>query len=374
VSDSPTAGKTIVTLQFLGMGVVWGSSFLFMKIALTGVSFGQVAWSRLVLGGLTLGLIVLVTRPRVRNGPVLPREGIVWLHFLVIAITGCVVPHLLFAWAEQYVSSSLASIYNAATPIMTALMVTLAFRVERLGRSQVVGVVVGILGVVVIIGPWQYAALTGDLWGQLACLGAAVCYGFTFGYTRRFLSGRPIAGATFAFLNIGIGGAIMLLLTPVLAWQPVDLTVSIVLSLVALGALGTGLAYIFYINVLRAWGPTNTSTVTYVTPVVGVLLGGLLLGETLSWHEPLGGVLVLLGILLAQKRFRLPFRRVTERVDPVADAAVAAEAVAAGAAVASGAGASGSGAAGAGAAASPPVRPDPSRATVGTSRAARSRR
>ncbi len=307
--DTPTAGKTIVTLQFLGMGVVWGSSFLFMKVALAGVSFGQVAWSRLVLGGLTLGLIVLVTRPRVHNGPVLPRERIVWLHFLVIAITGCVVPHLLFAWAEQYVSSSLASIYNAVTPIMTALMATLAFRVERLARGQVVGVVVGIFGVVVIIGPWQYAALTGDLWGQLACLGAAVCYGFTFGYTRRFLSGRPIAGATFAFLNIGLGGAIMLLLTPVLAWHPVVLTVPIVLSLVALGALGTGVAYIWNITVLRAWGPTNASTVTYVTPVVGVLLGVLLLGETLSWHEPLGAALVLFGILLAQKRLRLPPQR-----------------------------------------------------------------
>src|SRR3954454_22411509 len=103
------------------MGVVWGSSFLFMKVALEGVSFGQIAWSRLVLGGLTLGLIVLITRPRIDGGPVLPREPVVWLHFVVIAVTGCVVPHLLFAWAEQYVSSSLASIYNAVTPITTAI-------------------------------------------------------------------------------------------------------------------------------------------------------------------------------------------------------------------------------------------------------------
>ncbi|WP_338144817.1 DMT family transporter [Cryobacterium glaciale] len=302
---TPTASKTLVLLQFLGMGLIWGASFLFMKIALDGVSFGQIAWSRLVLGGLTLGLIVLVTRPRIRNGPVLPREGVVWLHFLVIAVSGCVVPHLLFAWAEQYVSSSLASIYNAVTPIMTALMATLAFRVEKLVRAQVAGVVLGIVGVVVIIGPWQYSSLAGDFWGQVACLGAAVCYGFTFGYTRRFLSGRPIAASTFAFLNIGIAGFIMLLLTPVLAWHPVALTWPIVLCLLALGALGTGLAYIWNINVLRAWGPTNASTVTYVTPVVGVVLGVLVLAETFSWHEPAGALLVLLGILLTQKRLRL---------------------------------------------------------------------
>ncbi|TFD55496.1 DMT family transporter [Cryobacterium frigoriphilum] len=302
------------------MGLVWGASFLFMKIALDGVSFGQVAWSRLVLGGLTLGLIVAVSRPRVAGGPVLPREASVWLHFLVIAVTGCVLPHLLFAWAEQYVSSGLASIYNAVTPIMTALMATLAFRVERLARVQVFGVLVGIVGVIVIIAPWQYSELSGDLWGQLACLGAALSYGFTFGYTRRYLSGRPIAGATFAFMNIGIGGAIMLALTPVLAWQPVELTVPIVLCLVTLGALGTGLAYIWHINVLRAWGPTTTSTVTYVTPVVGVSLGVLVLAETFSWHEPAGAALVLGGILLTQRRSRRRLRTGPTGTAPGGDA------------------------------------------------------
>jgi drug/metabolite transporter (DMT)-like permease len=306
VSEISSPRTPRVALQFLGMGVVWGASFLFMKVALDGVSFGQVAWSRLVFGGLTLGLIVLATRPRVNRGPVLPREGIVWAHFLVIAFTGCVIPHLLFAWAEQYVSSSLASIYNAVTPIMTALMVTAVFRVEKLARDQVIGVLIGIGGVVVIIAPWQYSELTGDLWGQLACLGAALCYGFTFGYTRRNLSGRPIAGSTFAFLNIGLAGVVMLVLTPVLAWQPVALNLPIVLSLLTLGVLGTGVAYIWHINVLRAWGPTTTSTVTYVTPVVGVALGVLVLSETFSWHEPVGALLVLVGILLTQKRVRLP--------------------------------------------------------------------
>ena len=101
----------------------------------------------------------------------------------------------------------------------------------------------------------------------------------------------------------------MLLLTPVLASSPVHLTLPIVLCLLALGALGTGLAYIWNINVLRAWGPTNASTVTYVTPVVGVVLGVLVLAETFSWHEPTGALLVLLGILLTQKRLRFGWLR-----------------------------------------------------------------
>ncbi|MCU1479051.1 MAG: hypothetical protein JWQ64_3744 [Subtercola sp.] len=286
-------------LQFLAMGLVWGSSFLFMKVALTGVSFGQVAWARLVFGALTLGLIVLIGRHR------LPRGPIVWLHFLVIGIVGNVLPFLLFAWAEQYVSSSLASIYNAVTPITTAILATAAFRVERLNRSQATGIAIGVIGTIVIVGPWGYAALSGDLLGQFACLGAAVCYGVTFGYTRKFLSSRAISGVPFAFMQVGMGALVMLALTPLVALGPIDATVPIVLSLVALGALGTGLAYVWNINVLRAWGPTGTSTVTYITPVVGVILGVLILGETFTWNEPLGALLVFLGILLTQKRIRL---------------------------------------------------------------------
>ena len=289
------------------MGLVWGASFLFMKVALDGVSFYQVAWARLVFGGLTLGLVVLLTRQR------LPRERVVYLHFLVIAVTNCVIPHLAFAWAEQYVSSGLASIYNAVTPITTALMVTLAFHVEKLNRGQILGIGIGIAGVIVIIAPWQHAAFTGDLAGQLACLLAATCYGFSFGYIRKFLSHRPIPGATFAFLNIGVAGAIMLLLTPVIAWQPVDLTPGIVASLLTLGILGTGIAYIWNINVLRAWGPTNASTVTYITPVVGVLLGVIVLGETFSANQPAGAALVLVGILFTQQRIRLSRRRLATR-------------------------------------------------------------
>lgn len=307
-------GAVSAWVQFLAMGLVWGASFLFMKVALDGVSFGQIAWSRTVLGALALGLIVLVTRPHVtspdgRRGPVLPREPIVWVHFLVVSLTTCVIPYLCFAWAEQYVSSSLASIYNATTPIMTAIMATLVFRVEKLGASRWFGVGLGILGVLVVIGPWQLAGLTGSLAGQIACLVATLCYGITFGYQRRFLSHRPIAPATFAFLSIGTAAVVMLLLTPVLALEPVTLTWPIMLSLLALGVLGTGVAYIWNINVLRAWGPTGISTVTYVTPVVGVALGMAVLGERLSWHEPVGALVVFLGILFAQGRLRFGRRR-----------------------------------------------------------------
>lgn len=301
-----------VALQFIAMGLVWGASFLFMKVGLEGVSFGQVVWARLVFGAITLAVIAIVTRSR------LPREPIVWLHFLVVALTYCVIPYLLFAWAEQYVSSSLASIYNAVTPITTAILVTVAFRVEKLNRDQVLGVAIGVLGVVIVVGPWQIAALSGSLWGQLACLGAVTCYGFSFGYIRRFISHRAMPATTIAVMNIGVAAVIMLLLTPVIAWGPITFSWPVLLSLLALGALGTGVVYIWNMNVLRAWGPTATSGVTYVTPVVGVALGILVLGETLSWNEPVGALVVIAGILLTQQRVRLFTRRQAELVDEAA--------------------------------------------------------
>ena len=295
-----------VAIQFAAMGLIWGASFLFMKVALVGVSFGQVAWARLVFGAVTLGIIALVMRVR------LPREPIVWLHFAVVAITYCVIPFLLFAWAEQYVASSLASIYNAVTPITTAILATAAFRVEKLNRDQVLGVIVGVLGVVVVVGPWAVDALGGSLWGQLACLGAVTCYGFSFGYIRRFISPRDVSATASALLNIGIAAVIMIVLTPVVAWHPITFSWPVLLSLLGLGALGTGVVYIWNMNVLRAWGPTVTSGVTYVTPVIGVALGILILGEHLTWNEPVGALVVIAGILLTQQRVRLLTRRQTE--------------------------------------------------------------
>jgi drug/metabolite transporter (DMT)-like permease len=292
-----------VAVQFLLAGIVWGSSFLFMKVALTGISAGQVAWSRLVLGGLTLGLFVAL-----RRDP-LPRAPRTWMHMTVLALSFCVIPFLLFSWAQQYVTSGLASIYNATTPIMTAIMAWAVFRVEKLKPVQIAGILVGILGVMVIIAPWQGLDLSQSLIAQFAILGATACYGFSLAYMRRFAANTGMTALVFSFLNIGIAAVIMLILTPVVALGPVRVDVWIIGSVLMLGCLGTGVAYIWNQNTLRAWGPTRASTVTYITPVVGVALGILILGEKLSWNEPVGALIVFAGILLAQNRLRFGTRR-----------------------------------------------------------------
>ena len=300
-SVTPPASSIRIGLQFAGAALVWGASFFFMKVALTGTSWGQVSVTRLVFGALALAAIVAATRTR------LPRSPRVLAHFLVVGVVGSFVPYTLFAWAEQYVSSGLASIYNACTPLLTVLMVTLAFRVEKLRRRQLLGVLVGVVGVLVLVAPWRDVADgagVSAVSGQLACIGAAVCYGFTYAYLRRFVAPTGVGPLATAFLQIGVAAAIALLCSPWLASDPVSLTPAIVASLAVLGVAGTGLAYLWNMNVLAAWGPTVASTITYVTPVVGVTLGILVLGEALEVTEPIGAALIFAGILLAQRRSR----------------------------------------------------------------------
>lgn len=288
-----------ITTQFILSGVVWGSSFLFMKVALTGISPAQVAWTRIVLGALTLGALVLLRRET------LSRSAAVWGHLTVLGLTFCVIPFLLFSWAQQHVTSGVASIFNATTPIMTAVMAWLVFRVEKLKPPQVLGIGVGILGVVVIIAPWQGLLLDGSLVAELAILGATASYGFSLAYMRRFVSNTGMSALAFTFGYIAMAGVVMAILTPFLVLTPVRLDAPIVVSLLLLGCLGTAVAYVWSQNTVRAWGPTRASTVTYITPVVGVVLGIVILGETISWNEPVGALVVFLGILLAQDRVSL---------------------------------------------------------------------
>ncbi|MGN8246470.1 DMT family transporter [Cellulomonas soli] len=285
--------------MYVTLAAVWGSSFLLIKVALDGLAPAQLVLGRLVCGALTLVVTMLVTRRR------WPRGLAVWGHLLVVALVLCVVPFLLFSWAGQYLPSGLSSIYNASTPIMTAIAAGALLPGERLDGRQRLGIGVGALGVVVIVGPWSYlgdAALDGSLPAQLACLGATACYGLGITWMRRFVQGRGHDSVTVAASQVSLAAVVMVLLAPFLGgFGSADLTGPVIASTVALGALGTGLAYVWNTRVIERWGAQRSSTVTYLTPVVGVLLGVLVLDERLQWNEPVGGLLVVLGILVAQR-------------------------------------------------------------------------
>ncbi|AYG03029.1 DMT family transporter [Gryllotalpicola protaetiae] len=298
---------------FLALSLVWGASFLFMKVGLDGLAPAQIVMGRIWFGALTLAAVMTVTRRH------WPRDPKLWGHMVVVAITFGVAPYSLFAWAEQSVPSGLASIYNATTPIMTLLLTPLVLRSERLSRAQSGGVLIGIVGVVVLSAPWQLigsADLAGSVPGQLACLGATFCYGFSGLYLRRFVFGRGVDSLTLSAMEICLAAPIALLLLPFGGLQPVQVSAPVVLSIAALGVLGTGFAYIWYYRVLGEWGAARASTVTYLAPVVGVVLGAVLLGETVSWYEPVGGLIVIAGIVASQRGWRM-LRRATSPAQPL---------------------------------------------------------
>jgi drug/metabolite transporter (DMT)-like permease len=282
--------------QFVVLAAAWGASFLFIKVGLEGLSPGQVVLGRLVVGTLTLGGVSAITRQS------LPRAPIVWAHLAVVSLLLCVAPFLLFAWAEQHIASGLASIYNATTPLMTMLIALAALPQERPTRTRLTGLLVGLLGVLVVLAPWHGVG-GGDLTAQAACLLATASYGVAFVYLRRFVSPLGLDAVPAATVQVGLA-AVVLVLTPLLGSATVHLSARVVLSVLVLGAAGTGLAYVWNNNIITAWGATNASTVTYLTPVVGVLLGIAVLREPLSWNEPIGAAIVVTGIATSQGRLR----------------------------------------------------------------------
>jgi drug/metabolite transporter (DMT)-like permease len=251
---------------------------------------------------LALIVITIVTRPA------LPREPAVWRHLAVVSVLLCVVPFLLFAWAGQHISSGLASIYNATTPLMTMLVTLVALPQERPTPTRLAGLLAGFLGVLVVLAPWRGLA-GGEALAQAGCLLATVSYGISFVYLRRFVSPRGLPAVPVATVQVGLGAAVMLLAAPLVAAQPTQLTARVALSVLALGILGTGLAYVWNTNVVAAWGATNASTVTYLTPLVGIVLGVLILDERVSWNQPVGALVVVVGIVISQARLAPALRR-----------------------------------------------------------------
>ncbi|WP_227878659.1 DMT family transporter [Arthrobacter dokdonensis] len=281
--------------QFVTVALVWGASFLFIAIGLEGLSPAQVVLGRLGSGAVALAGISLATRQK------LPTEPAVWGHLAVVSVLLCVAPFLLYSWAEQAIGSGLASIYNATTPLMTTLVAMAALPRERPTTMRMLGLGAGFLGVLIVLGPWRGTG-GGALAAQAACLLATACYGMGFVHLRRFVSPRGLPSLSLATVQVGLGALIMLALAPWLATAPVHISPRVVLSILILGMAGTGLAYVWNTNLVAAWGAANASTVTYLTPVVGVSLGVAVLAEPVTWNEPVGAVIAVVGIAISQGR------------------------------------------------------------------------
>jgi drug/metabolite transporter (DMT)-like permease len=284
--------------QFLLLAVIWGSSFLFIKVLGEHWPALWVSFGRIALGAITLIVVVSARRER------LPAEKQVWFRCAVAGLLFNSVPWSLFAYGEQHTSSIVAGLWNATTPLWTVLFGLLAFREERPTPAQAVGLVVGFLGVATLLGPWRGLG-GGQLIGHAACGLAAVCYGIAFHYTRRHLAGRPESGIVLSACQLICATAIV---APFLVLAPLP-TGRIGLdawgSLIVLGSAASGIAFALNYAIVRARGATVASTVTYLIPVFSTVLGAVVLGEPLHWNQLAGTAVLLLGIAISQGRVRL---------------------------------------------------------------------
>jgi drug/metabolite transporter (DMT)-like permease len=280
---------------FLVLAAIWGNSFFFIKVAVGSLHPLQVSFGRMVIGAAVLLLALAVARQQ------LPRDPRLWGHFFIASVVLTTLPFTLFAYGEQYVSSVVASIWNATTPLCT-LAFTLMLRSERATANRVAGLGLGFAGVMVVLGVWQPMD-GGQLGGSLACFGAAVCYGIGGAYMGRFITGRHAEPAVALAAGQLVAGTVQLAVVTLVAGVPLvdfGMPAAVWWSLAALGGLGTGLAYLLLYWVQAQAGVTTTSTVTYLLPVFAAASGVVVLGEAISWNQPVGAVVILVAIALTQ--------------------------------------------------------------------------
>ncbi|HCT80617.1 MAG TPA: EamA family transporter [Micromonosporaceae bacterium] len=294
-SESRPAANTWLP-HFALLALMWGSSFLFIKVAVVELHPLYVALFRVALGAITLLIIVKAMGDR------LPRDLALWRHLAIVALIGNVIPFTLFAYGEQQVSSGLAGIWNATTPLTMVPVMLLFFRSERLTKAKVAGLLIGFAGVMVVLGVWAGVG-GGTLAGHLMCFAAATSYAFTAPYMRQHVAGRQESGVVLAAGQITMATIELSIIAPLgagLPANPFSLSWQTVASIAALGILGTGLAFVLNYRVIRIVGAGTMVMVTYLMPIVAVTMGVLVLDERLTWYQPVGALIVLLGVAVAQ--------------------------------------------------------------------------
>ncbi len=292
---SPRQWAPLLGLIALG----WGSSFLFIELALDAFSPSQVGFGRLAVGAFVLWLIVLAQRTR----PRLSAKDVGAVALVGVFMSG--VPLVLIPMAQQHLTSILASLLNATTPLWTAFFVAMLIPAERIRRAQLVGLFTGVVGIAVLVGAWKVDEFS--LAGVLLMLSATACYGIGSTLSRRLLARVNESHTVLSATQIG-ASAVMLVPFALVSGAPAEGAFALdsvpLWGLIGLGVAGTSYAYVLFWRVVKIAGATTAASVTYLVPVVATTLGVLVLGEQLHWNEVVGALVVLVGVWLAGRQPR----------------------------------------------------------------------
>jgi drug/metabolite transporter (DMT)-like permease len=282
-------------LIFLALGFMWGSSYLFIKLAVDAFGTFTLVALRLAVGAALLWVVIRLA------GQALPRERRIYGHLAVMAIVNIVVPFALITWAEQSVDSSIAAILTSAVPLFAIIIAPLFLHDEPIRVNGLAGLAIGFVGVIVLTSR-DFSTAGSDVTGEIALLGAALSYAVGAVYARHNMRGVPpmipaVFQVTFALLI-----AAMIAIVFEHPWDARP-DAEAVFSIVWLGLLGSGLAYLAMFRLLAVWGATRTTLVAYEIPVVGIILGSLVLQEPIDGRLLVGTALVVGGVALVNSRF-----------------------------------------------------------------------
>lgn len=297
--NTPAQRQSSWIPAYIALGIVWGCSFIFIKLGLEFLTPFGVAFVRCALGALAL-LIYAKFR-----GISLPKDRMVRFHLWVVAILLNVIPGIFFALAETAVTSILAGIINAVTPLMTIIAILVINREEKPKPSQLLGLLLGFLGVLTVLGAWKGLG-DNPLWAILVLLLAVSCYGISFPYTRKYVIPLKLQPESLMAMQLTLAAITLL---PLYLYDGIakdEYRIGPVLAMIGLGVFGSGFAYLWNFKVMQLAGSAMASSVTYMTPLVAIIVGIIFLNESITWNEPVGALIVLLGAAIAQERISLP--------------------------------------------------------------------
>ncbi|SER79911.1 Permease of the drug/metabolite transporter (DMT) superfamily [Actinokineospora terrae] len=297
------------TLVRMGvLALLWGSSFLWIKLALHGLNPVQITIARCALGALVVVVLCYSARHK------LPRDRRVWGHLVVAAFFGNALPFALFALGERTVDSGVAGVLNATTPLW-ALLIGILIGTERaLKPVRLTGLLLGFVGTLLIFAPWHQAGVAS--WGSLMILAAAASYAVSYTYIGKTLSGRGVAPIALSAAQLVTATGLSIFALPIGGFATVDLDPTVLVAIGVLGVFGTGFAFAINYRLIADEGPTNATTVGYLLPVVSVLLGAAFLGEGINLRVIAGMLVVLIGVGMTRWQKKTPSPVVAE--DPTA--------------------------------------------------------
>lgn len=287
----------IALLAWLALGVIWGSNFIFMKWAAAYFSPLQIVLARVVFGFLPVLAYALLTRQ-------LKRSDLRFsLHFVAMACLAAVIYYYGFAHGTSLLPSGIAGAVSGSIPLFSMIAAVALLPEEKLSRYRVAGMLVGLLGVLIIARPFESGLELASVEGVVAMVVGSLSLGVSFVYARRFVTPLNLSAAALTTYQLGYACVVLLLVTPLSGFDAIVQDSRATLGLVVgLGLLGTGFAYILYYFIISRLGAVRASTVTYLPPVVALLIGTLLVREPIDWLDIIAAGLILGGVFLTNRR------------------------------------------------------------------------